>query len=148
MKKILFFIIGCVFALTACNGRTKKAPDVDLSKCISELESNLVLEPDYYYVEDYNLEFKDKDITITAVVSDGTSSSNAMEFADTLLRQLNMYASYQDGSISLGNSDGYGGLYDHYSASVGIAHRSKVNSNSEWVIHDAITSSKDKLKTK
>jgi len=148
MKKIILLIMCCTVFLAACGGDSNTAPNVDLSKCISDFESNMVLAPDYSYVKDYNIEVKNKDISITIVVSDGTSNSDALEFADTVLRQLNLYASQQDGSVALGNSDGYGGLYDYYSASVGVAHSSNTGNSSKWIIQDGITSSKDKLKTK
>lgn len=147
MKKLLYFAI-CLIFLSACGSKGKDAVNVDIEKCITDLENGLTLEPDYYYVEDYSIKVDGKDISITAVVTDGTSSSSAMDFADTLLRQINLYASQQDSNIAQGNSDGYGGLYDYYNAVIGISHHSNVNSKDDWIINDAITSSTDLLKEK
>lgn len=67
---------------------TQTVSSLDMDKCISDLKANLPLDPDYTYVHDYYIGVKDDTITITAVVDDSTDPSLALDFADTLVRQL------------------------------------------------------------
>ncbi|WNV59428.1 hypothetical protein RJD28_08185 [Oscillospiraceae bacterium NTUH-002-81] len=119
--------------------------NVDMDKCIEDLKEGLPLEPDYSFVRDYYIDVKDDTITITAVVDDATDPEKALDFADTLVRQLNLYANMQDSSIALGNKDFYGGLYEHYNALVGIAPASKTQDSKEWFVYDAISGGKTML---
>lgn len=119
--------------------------NIDIDKCISDLKENLPLEPDYTFVNDYYIKADGTDLTISIVVDDATDPARALDFADTVVRQLNLYASMQDSNIALGNKDFYGGLYEKYSALVGVAQASKVNSQDEWLVFDAIVGGKTKL---
>ena len=80
----------------------------------------------------------EEQITFTAVLDDSTDPAVALEYADTMIRQFNLYANIQDGSVSLGNLDSFGGLYDKYSIFIGIAPASKINDQDNWFIFDAI----------
>ena len=84
---------------TSSTSDTQTASSLNMDKCISDLKANLPLDPDYTYVQDYYIGVKDDTITITAVVDDSTDPSLALDFADTLVRQLNLYAQMQDSSI-------------------------------------------------
>lgn len=120
---------------------------IDMDKCISDLKENLPLEPDYTFVRDYSISMNDDDqIVITAVVDDATDPNVALDFADTLVRQLNLYAQMQDSSIELASKDFYGGLYERYSALVGVAPASKTDDKDSWFVHDAIVGGKVMLK--
>lgn len=119
---------------------------VHRDKCISDLKANLPLDPDYTYVQDYYIGVKDDTITITAVVDDSTDPSLALDFADTLVRQLNLYAQMQDSSIESSSQNFYGGLYTRYNALVGVAPASKTNSQKDWFVYDGISGGKVMLK--
>lgn len=123
---------------------TNDTPEIkssfDINKCIEDLKANLSLEPDYSFVQDYHIEVDESKemITFTVVVDDATDPERALDFADTLVRQLNLYAQMQNSNITSASQYYYGGLYDKYSAMVGVAPASKVNSQSEWFVYDAI----------
>ena len=120
---------------------------IDMDKCISDLKENLPLEPDYTFVRDYSISMNDDDqIVITAVVDDATDPAIALDFADTLVRQLNLYAQMQDSSIESASKDFYGGLYERYSALVGVAPASKIDDTDSWFVHDGIVGGKVMLK--
>ena len=126
------------------NDLSKSALDMD--QCISDLKDNLSLEPDYSFVQDYYIGVKDDQITITAVVDDATDPNVALDFADTPVRQLNLYAQMQDSSIDSASKDFYGGLYKRYSALVGIAPASKQDDPDSWFVYDGIVGGKVMLK--
>lgn len=126
------------------NDSSKSALDMD--QCISDLKDNLSLEPDYSFVQDYYIGVKDDQITITAVVDDATDPNVALDFADTLVRQLNLYAQMQDSSIDSASKDFYGGLYKRYSALVGIAPASNQDDPDSWFVYDGIVGGKVMLK--
>lgn len=115
---------------------------IDIEKCISDLKENLPLEPDYTFVRDYSIIADGDELTITAVVDDATDPEKALDFADTLIRQLNLYASMQDSDIKPSSADYYGGLYDEYSALVGVAQASKTDDPDEWLVYDSIATGK------
>ena len=125
---------------------TQTVSSLDMDKCISDLKANLPLDPDYTYVQDYYIGVKDDTITITAVVDDSTDPSLAIDFADTLVRQLNLYAQMQDSSIESSSQNFYGGLYTRYNALVGVAPASKTNSQKDWFVYDGISGGKVMLK--
>lgn len=119
--------------------------NIDMDKCIEDLKDGLSLDPDYSFVREYYIGVKDDTITITAVVDDATDPINALDFADTLVRQLNLYAQTQDSSIEPSSKDFYGGLYERYNALVGISPASKTQDTKEWFVYDAISGGKTML---
>lgn len=131
---------------TSSTSDTQTASSLNMDKCISDLKANLPLDPDYTYVQDYYIGVKDDTITITAVVDDSTDPSLALDFADTLVRQLNLYAQMQDSSIESSSQNFYGGLYTRYKALVGVAPASKTNSQKDWFVYDGISGGKVMLK--
>lgn len=122
--------------------------NIDIDQCIENLKSELPLEPDYTYVNDYFISSDKKDLTISIIVDDATSPESALDFADTVVRQLNLYACMQDSNIAPSSKDFYGGLYEEYTALVGVAPASKVNNPDEWFVYDAIVGGKVMLKLK
>lgn len=128
------------------NTDQNKSFDIDINKCIDDLKTGLPLEPDYTFVKDYAILADGKDLTISIVVDDSTDPEKALDFADTVVRQLNLYANIQDSNIELGNKDFYGGLYTEYTALVGVAPYSQMNNTDEWFVYDAIVGGKVMLK--
>lgn len=149
MKKIMLLaltIVSIIF-LTACGGgNAKKSYDIDIDQCISDLKDGLSLTPDYTFVKDYDVVAKGDNLTISIVVGDSTSPENALDFADTVVRQLNSYAQIQDSNIESGSKDNYGGLYKQYTTLVGVAPLSKINEQSEWFVYGSIGSGNIMLK--
>lgn len=122
---------------------------IDIDKCASELKDNLPLEPDYSFVQDYYIGLEDGGDTIifSAVVDDSVDPSRVLDFADTLIRQMNLYAQDQEPSLESSTKDFYGGLYKRYDALVGISPASQSNGDvKNWFIYDAITGGRVTLK--
>lgn len=118
---------------------------IDIEKCINDLKAGLPLEPDYTFVKDYYIGADGNDLTISIVVDDSTDPYAALDFADTVVRQLNLYANMQDSSIALGNKDYYGDLYKYYTALVGVAPASQTQNQDAWFVYDAISGGKTML---
>jgi len=117
---------------------SSEAFQIDWNKCISDLKEGLPLDPDYLFVQDYFINVDSDTITITAVVDDATAPEMALDFADTLVRQLNLYASMQDSNVAPSSMDFYGGIYEQYNALVGVSAQSTVNSQKDWFVFDSI----------
>lgn len=132
--------------LVACGGDSKKSYDVDMTQCIKDLKNGLVLEPDYSFVKDYTVKANGNDITISIVVDDSTSPEKALDFADTVVRQLNLYAQMQDSNIESSSKDNYGGLYKQYTTLVGVAPQSKVKDQDDWFVYGSVGSGSVMLK--
>lgn len=120
--------------------------DIDINKCISDLKDNLSLEPDYSFVVDYNISVNNNDLIVSIVVDDSTQPDKALDFADTVIRQLNLYATMQDSNIETSSKDYYGGLYKQYATLVGVAPQSKINNQDDWFVYGSIGSGKIMLK--
>lgn len=114
--------------------------NIDWDECISETKKSITNIEFYPFVKDVLIQVneEEKRITISVVVGDATKPSVALEYADTVIRQLNLFANMQDSSIQLGSKDYYGGIYDQYSLLIGITPFSKVDNHEEWFIFDAV----------
>lgn len=123
--------------------------NVNWDTCIEDTKTS-ISNPDFYdYLKDLYIEVDEaeKRITFSAVLSDSTSADVALEYADTMVRQFNLFAQMQDSSIKSSSKDYYGGVYDSFSAIVGVAPLSKVDNSDEWYVYDAIAKGgKNKLK--
>lgn len=113
--------------------------NVDWDKCLKDTKANITGKA-YPYVKDVYAKVAEKEklITFTAVLDDSTDPQKALNYADTMLRQYNLFASQQDSNISLGDKESFGGLYDAYNVSIGIAPQSQTNNQSKWFVYDAI----------
>lgn len=123
--------------------------NVDWDKCIEDTKASIA-DPNFYdYLKDIHIEVDEtkKQITFTAVLADSTNADVALDYADTMVRQFNLFAQMQDSSIKSSSKDYYGGVYDSYSALVGVAPLSKVKESDKWYVYDAIAKGgKTKLK--
>ena len=141
MKKnnLSMIIMIAIVSLVACGGSdSKKSYDVDMAQCIKDLKDGLILEPDYSFVTDYSVKTDGNNLTISIVVDDSTAPEKALDFADTMVRQLNLYAQMQDSNIESSSKDNYGGLYKQYTALVGVAPQSKIKSQDDWFVYGSI----------
>lgn len=111
---------------------------VDWDKCIEDTKVELTDPNNFNYLKDVFIKVEGKRITFTAVLSDATSNDIALDFSDTILRRFNANAQLQDNSIKSGGKDYLGGIYDIYDISIGIAPLSKIESQKEWYVFDAI----------
>lgn len=148
MKKILLVVLAIVSltSLVACSGEKSKSYDIDINQCVSDLKEGLSLTPDYTFVTDYDIIEKDNNLTISIVVEDYTDPDKALDFADTVVRQLNHYAQLQDSSIESSSADNYGGLYKEYTTLVGVSPQSKISEQNEWFVYGSIGNGNVKLK--
>lgn len=112
---------------------------VDWDKCSAATKA-AIMGGSYSYVKDlyFKVDDSNKKITMTAALDDATKPSVALDYADTMLRQFNFYASQQDSSISGGTKTSRGGLYDVYQVQIGIAPSSKTSDSSQWFIFDTV----------
>lgn len=124
---------------------TENTISIDIEKCINDLKDGLPLEPDYTFVKDYYIGADGYNLTISIVVDDSTDPYAALDFADTVVRQLNLYANMQDSSIALGSKDYYGDLYKYYTALVGVAPFSQTKNQDAWFVYDAISDGRTML---
>lgn len=148
MKKILLAVLA-VFSLTflvACGSENSKDYDIDINQCVSDLKEGLSLTPDYTFVTDYNIIAEDNNLTISIVVEDLTDPNKALDFADTVVRQLNHYAQMQDSSIESCTTDNYGGLYKQYTTLIGVSPLSKIKEQNDWFVYGSIGNGNVKLK--
>lgn len=140
-------IMIMLVSLVACGGSgSKKSYNVDMAQCVKDLKDGLILEPDYSFVKDYTIEANNNDLTISIVVDDSTTPEKALDFADTVVRQLNLYAQMQDSNIESSSKDNYGGLYKQYTTLVGVAPRSKIKNQDDWFVYGSIGSGSVMLK--
>lgn len=115
--------------------------NVDWDKCITNTKENsLLISSNYPYVKDVYIDVDDneKEIIFMAILDDSTKPEIALEYADTMIRQLNMWARMQDESIANSTKDYYGGLYDVYSIRIGVAPLSQSQNQSKWFVSDYI----------
>lgn len=115
--------------------------NVDWDTCIAHTkEYSLMVPENYPYVKDVHIEVNDdkKEIIFMAILSDSTDPEDALDYADLMIRQLNMWARMQDESIASSTKDSYGGLYDVYSIRIGIAPLSQSQNQSKWFVSDYI----------
>jgi hypothetical protein len=111
---------------------------VDWDKCIEDTKAELTNTTNFNYLKNVFIKVEDKRITFTAVLADATNDEVALDFSDTILRRFNANAQLQDSSIKSSGNDYLGGIYDIYDISIGIAPFSKIESQKEWYVFDAI----------
>lgn len=99
-----------------------------------------MVQENYPYAKDVHIEVNDdkKEIVFMAILSDSTNPEDALDYADLMIRQLNMWARMQDESIANSTKDYYGGLYDVYSIRIGVAPLSQSQNQSKWFVSDYI----------
>lgn len=124
---------------SAMPSSSKAALNVDWDKCIAETKSGITGES-FSYVKDVNIEVNEekKQITFTAALDDSIDPQKALDYADTMVRQFNMNAADQDASIKSASKNFYGGVYEEYSAMVGVAPYSQINNADKWFVYDSI----------
>ncbi len=92
------------------------------------------------YVRDvaFTVDEKQKALSLSAVVDDSTSGAVALGLADTMLRRLSAVACMYNSALASPTKDYYGGLYDTYTAAVGVAPASSVNDTSAWFVNSVV----------
>lgn len=98
-----------------------------------------ITDPQYFpLVKDVSITKDENTIYFYAVVSDLMNPSDALSYADTMVRQLNMFANFSNQEIAMSDTDYYGGLYDYYNIMIGVSPLSKVNDSDKWFVHDYV----------
>lgn len=113
---------------------------INWNKCAQEWEAALT-DKTNSFVKSMNAQVNEntKMITLSAAVTDSTSNETALDFADTMIRQFNLYAQMQDNSIESASKDYYGGIYDEYSVYVGVAPLSQIDNQKQWYVNSVVT---------
>ena len=114
--------------------------DVDWDKCIEETKEDIMSQESLDFVDDLFIKVDNDEmkIIITSTVGDSTNGQTALDYADTVVREFNLFANMQDNSIKLGGKDYYGGIYDKYTLMIGISRLSDTDDSDKWLIQDAI----------
>lgn len=153
MKKIII-LLACMLCLAGCtesnivNAKEEtipvSAPDMELRDDI-EIDWPQVSDDTEWlfnnterfpYSRDYRfyLEPKKKEIMLMWVVDDELPDDEIRYYADTLIKEFNNMVAIQDFSIETAGADSYGGLWDEYALSFGIAPESTQDDESTWFI--------------
>lgn len=131
-------------SLAAC-GEPKESPEeaavraLDFESVAQQTAESVTNPENYPLAEDVSITLEENTIRIAAAVSDLMEKSAALDYADTLVRQLNLYASIADSAIKPASKDYYGGLYDTYDLAIAIAPLSQVDNPDNWYIHDFVS---------
>jgi len=157
MKKLLFLLLGTIL-LTGCTpmasnegstateteyeGEGKVTEEIDWSQAAEEATDYFTeeFEEITYALEfDASIDPDTKQITLFALVSDDTAAEDALEYANTVVRSFNdIFVHNQDNEIALSSEDSYGGIYEEFSVSIGIAPKSQKADESQWFVKEDI----------
>lgn len=143
--KIIACALLAALSLAACGGPEMTPEEaavraLDFESIAQQTIRSVTNSENYPLVEDVSITLEENTIHITAAVSDLMKKSDALDCADTLVRQLNLYASIADSTIKAASKDYYGGLYDVYDLAIAIAPLSQVNNPANWYIYDFVSS--------
>ena len=118
---------------------------VNWDKCIKETKESITDTQYYWFVDDVNIEINhsEKKIVLTAVVNASVNADTALEYAETMVRQFNTFAKFQDSSIDGATKDSYGGLYKEYTALVGVSSLDNISDQNKWFVNDTLYSGLD-----
>lgn len=76
---------------------------------------------------------------ILIVLADDTDPNAALEYAGTVLRQLNDAILFtQDNELELSSDRSYGGIYDEYSLSLGVTDETNAENPDGWFVREEI----------
>lgn len=152
MKKFLV-LAACMVFLSGCTQSNIVQPDsetkiadpnfdiqddieIDWTQVSEDAESVFEDKSSYPYSEDFHflLEPQKKEIMLVWVVSDDFPSNQIRNYADELIKGFNDVVATQDFSIESSNGDSYGGLWNNYNLSFGIAPASTQDDQETWFI--------------
>jgi len=116
---------------------TASLADIDVEIAAADWQEELT-NPDFFpYVIDCAVKVDNANllITFTAALMDSTNAETAAEFADTMIRRYQSCVSLLGGSFESATKDYYGGLYDEYNISIGVAPISYIDDVNKWWVH-------------
>lgn len=92
------------------------------------------------YVKDtfYEVNQGKKQVSVTAIVRNGTDASTVLDFADTLIRRFAANSLLFDSTLRSPGADNYGELFDTYSIMIGISDENSVDNQGSWYVFQNI----------
>lgn len=155
MKKILV-LLACATVLAGCapksnivspdstEGTVAGKPDFDVKEDVEidwqqakrDAESIFNDTKEYPYSVDFHvlLEPEQKEVMLIWVVKDDFPSDEIVNYSEALIKEFNDVVATQDFSIERSGSDSYGGLWNRYGISYGLAPESTQDDESTWFI--------------
>ena len=115
----------------------QKAPEkkpLKFDKAIAEATAELKNKEFHKYTQDVHIEVneKEKEVVMTAVMQDGLKKWVALEFADTMIRRFSSWVVNTNDGVTAPSDDNYGSLFDEYRIFIGVAPRSQVDHQDKW----------------
>lgn len=114
--------------------------NIDFEPYIASVKEQLTNPEFFAYVKDMDIRIDEetKTVAFTAIVYDDTNVDTAVDFADTMIRRLNLEVAGSNSNVAYSTNDYYGGLYDEYNIMVGVAPVSKVDNSKDWLVFQSI----------
>lgn len=156
--KNLLMVMGCAVLLCGCTksnivnpetvtesvtvaAQEELIPDMniyfdlvlDKDQLKDDVEDICLNESDYPMAADIAFELKEDEerVNVIAVVKDGTSTEDALYFAEMLIKSINDECGMQDFSYGLSGDDTFGGLYQDNEIYLKVYEESAYDSNGE-----------------
>ncbi len=149
MKKKLILLsailLMCTPFVCGCNSSSdsSSSSDTPLANTGTSWDSNinevyeLALDKDTYPYSDsiyINVDQNNMLVDYTVIVGDETTSEQAVQYANDLVRAFNDSVSKTDSSIATSTDDYYGGVFDTYSFCMTIATNESVLNETDWLV--------------
>lgn len=124
----------------AISSQEVTTPKIDWQTTLKSSKQFLMDSNQFPYIKDLKIQPDDTkhQITFTAVFADDTEPNKALEYTDSMLRQVAASAISGTNKLSLPSKDSYGGLYDYYSANIAIAPESQIENTKMWYVYDTL----------
>lgn len=108
---------------------------------INDTKKALTNKEYYSYVDGIQIDIDEekKQISMCAALYDSVDPKIALDFADTMIRRFNTEVKFIDNSIKSATKEYFGGLYDEYSLTIGVAPLSKSTEIKEWFVYDSFS---------
>lgn len=147
MKKIMLICSLAVFLLAGCTksrivnpteatGEEAGMPDYDFGSIGDELNKTYTKNDQYPGVEiAFQIIGGSSEASFGLTVKDGTTSEEAVAYAETVLKAFNDLFMKQDSAIQKSDDNYYGGFYDEYITALKVTPEGKKDDPSAWLIN-------------
>lgn len=146
MKKILlicglaaFLLAGCtksqIVNPTAATGEEAEMPSYDFGSIGDELNKTYTKNDQYPGVEiAFQIIGGSSEASFGLTVKEGTTSEEAVAYAETVLKAFNDLFTEQESTIAKSGDNYYGGFYDEYVTALKVTPEGKKDDPSAWLI--------------